>query len=51
MFCGALLGEPPLVAALFASLTIDKTHKAVLKLIPTGQQKVSIHYLLSKSLN
>jgi hypothetical protein len=35
MFCAALLGEPPLVAALFARLTIDKAHKAVLNLLLT----------------
>jgi hypothetical protein len=35
MFCGALLGKSALVVALLANLTIDKTHKAVLNLIPT----------------
>jgi hypothetical protein len=35
MFCSALLGQSPLLSALFAKAAIDKMHKAVLNLIPT----------------
>jgi hypothetical protein len=34
VLCGALFGESPLVSALFANPTIDKTHQTVLNLIP-----------------
>jgi len=35
VLCGALLGKSPFVSALFANLTIDKTHQTVLNLILT----------------
>jgi hypothetical protein len=35
MLCSALLGQLPLLSALFANPAIDKMHKAVLNLIPT----------------
>jgi len=36
MFCGALLGKPPLVSALFANLAIDESLEAVPTLISTN---------------
>jgi hypothetical protein len=35
VLCSALLGQSPLLSALFANAAIDKMHKAVLNLIPT----------------
>jgi hypothetical protein len=35
MPCSALLGQAPLVAALFANLAIDKLHEAVFNLTST----------------